>query len=84
MEDIRRKYNLMVNLSKFTSNKKILSKYITLSTINFVVKFYHSFISKITLIQTGFEVQICDPQIPAKNCTQKFAISFVSSPHKRI
>ena len=25
MEDIKRKYNLMVDLSKFTSNKKILS-----------------------------------------------------------
>ena len=30
MEDIRRKYNPMVNFSQFTSNKKILSKVIVL------------------------------------------------------
>ena len=30
MDDIRRKYNPMVNLSKFTSNKKILSGVIAL------------------------------------------------------
>ena len=30
IEDIRRKCNLMVNLSKLTTNKKILSKIITL------------------------------------------------------
>ena len=84
MEDIRRKYILMVDLSKFTSNKKILSKDIALATINFVTKLYPSFISKITLNQMGFEVQICELQIPAKNRTQNFAISFVPSPHKRI
>ena len=31
MEDIRRKYNQMVDLSKFTSNKKILRKFVVLS-----------------------------------------------------
>ena len=31
MEDIRRKYNPMVNLSKFTSNKQILSGVVVLS-----------------------------------------------------
>ena len=30
MEDIRRKCNPIVNLSKFTTNKKILSKVVTL------------------------------------------------------
>ena len=28
MEDIKRRYNLIVDLSKFTSNKKILSKFV--------------------------------------------------------
>ena len=37
MEDIKRKYNLIVDLSKFTSNKKkIFSKV----TTNFVTKLY--------------------------------------------
>ena len=31
MESIRKKRNLMLDLSKFTSNKKILSKVVTLS-----------------------------------------------------
>ena len=31
MEDISRKYNQMVDLSKFTSNKKILRKFVVLS-----------------------------------------------------
>ena len=31
MEDIRRKYNPMINLSKFTSNKKILSVVVAIS-----------------------------------------------------
>ena len=31
MKDIRRRYNLMVDLSKFTFNKKILSKIVALS-----------------------------------------------------
>ena len=30
MEDIKRRYNLIVDLSKFTSNKKILSKFVAL------------------------------------------------------
>ena len=34
MEDIRRKYNPIMDLSKFTFNKKILSKVVT----NFVAK----------------------------------------------
>ena len=39
IEDIRRKCNLMVNLSKFTTNKKILSKIITLGyNTKFVIK----------------------------------------------
>ena len=37
MEDIRRRYNLMVNLSKFTSNKKILSKIVAYSLNYFLV-----------------------------------------------
>ena len=37
MEDIRRRSNLMVDLLKLTSNKKILSKFIMITT-NFVVK----------------------------------------------
>ena len=40
MEDIRKNYNLRVDLSKFTSNKKILSKIIAYTTINFVAKLY--------------------------------------------
>ena len=39
MKDIRRKCNLTVNLSKFTSNKKILNKVVALCTTNFVAKF---------------------------------------------
>ena len=35
MEDIRRRCNPMVNLLKFTSNKKILSKFVTKITTNF-------------------------------------------------
>ena len=30
MENIRRKYNIMIDLSKFISNKKILTKIVTL------------------------------------------------------
>ena len=30
MEDIRRKYNLIVDLSKFTSNKKILNEIVVI------------------------------------------------------
>ena len=37
MKDIRRKNNQMVDLSKFTFNKKILSK----TTTNFVAKLCH-------------------------------------------
>ena len=33
MEDIRRRYNQMVDLSKFTSNKRILSKVVGLNYI---------------------------------------------------
>ena len=40
MEDIRRIYNLIVNLSKFTSNKKILSKVVSQIITNFVAKLY--------------------------------------------
>ena len=36
MKDIRRKNNQMIDLSKFTSNKKIFSK----TTTNFVTKLY--------------------------------------------
>ena len=39
MNDIRRKYNPMVDLSKFTFNKKKLSKIVA----NFVAKSYHFF-----------------------------------------
>ena len=41
MEDIRKRYNLMVDLSKFISNKKILSlqsKAKATTTTNFVTK----------------------------------------------
>ena len=31
MENIRRKFNLMMDLLKFTFNKKILSKFVTLT-----------------------------------------------------
>ena len=43
MEDIRRKCNLTEDLSKFTSNKKILSK----ATTNFVAKLFYPFESLI-------------------------------------
>ena len=43
MKDIRRKCNLIVDLSKFTFNKKILSK----ATINFVAKLFYPFESLI-------------------------------------
>ena len=43
MEDIRRKCNLTEDLSKFTSNKKILSK----ATTNFVAKHFYPFESLI-------------------------------------
>ena len=42
MEDIKRICNLMVDLSKFTSNKKILNKNKVITY--FVAKFYHFFI----------------------------------------
>ena len=35
---LEKKYNLMIDLSKFTSNKKILSKIVVMTTIKFVVK----------------------------------------------
>ena len=37
MENIRRKYNIMIDLSKFISNKKILAKIVTLY-YNFFLK----------------------------------------------
>ena len=46
MEDIGRKYNPIVDLSKFTFNKKILSGVITLvskTITNFVAKLYPKF-----------------------------------------
>jgi len=42
MEDIRRKYNPTVDLLKFTSNKKILSKVVTLD----YNQFYNQTLSK--------------------------------------
>ena len=38
MKDVRRKCYPIVDLSKFISNKKILSKVVTLGYINFVAK----------------------------------------------
>ena len=40
MEDIRRKCNPIVDLLKFTFNKKILSKVITWAITNFVTKLF--------------------------------------------
>ena len=39
MKDIRRKFDLMVDLLKFTSNKNLLSKVVTYATTDFIVKF---------------------------------------------
>ena len=39
MKDIERKCNLIVNLSKFTFIKKMLSRTLTLTTTKFVVKY---------------------------------------------
>ena len=40
MKSIRRKCNPMINLSKFISNKKILSRVVVLDTTKFVVNFF--------------------------------------------
>ena len=45
MEEIRRKFNTIVNLSKFTSNKKILSEVVVMGTTKFVTKLYTYFFS---------------------------------------
>ena len=45
MENIRRRYNSMMDLSKFTSNKKILSKVVILGYNQFVAKLCPRFIS---------------------------------------
>ena len=37
-EDVRRKYNIIVNLSKFISNKKILNEIVALGYNQFVHK----------------------------------------------
>ena len=42
MEDIRKKYNPMLDLSNFTSNKKILSKVVTLGYNHFVLSVFLS------------------------------------------
>ena len=38
MKDINRKYNLMMNLSKFTFNKNILNKVVILNYNQFIAK----------------------------------------------
>ena len=40
MKDIRRKYNLMVDLSKLISNKKILSEFLILSYNKVLIYIY--------------------------------------------
>ena len=40
MKNIKRKYNLMVDLSKFTSNKNVLNKVVKVTT-NFVEFFFN-------------------------------------------
>ena len=51
MRDIRRRYNPMVDLSKFTSNKKILSKVVTLGYNQFVTKLCH--VTNSLLLEVG-------------------------------
>ena len=63
MEDIKRKCNLTEDLSKFTFNKKILSK----ATINFVAKLFYPFeslIIKLHILYTfNTHVKFCVNQI---------------------
>ena len=59
MEKIRRKFNAIVNLSKFISNKKILNEVIVMGTTKFVTKlytyFFHIFYHDVICITRLFE-----------------------------
>ena len=50
MRDIRRRYNPMMDLSKFTSNKKILSKVVTLG--------YNQFVTKLCLVTNSLLLEV--------------------------
>ena len=58
MKDIKRICNLIINLSKFTSNKRILSKI----TTNFIAKFRSSTNTLINNLFTLFIIKVVNEE----------------------